>query len=595
MKNILTAIGQQTRAFQRHWLSYFSLFVSVDLVIQLIVIPLFRLATTVILQAAEIPFISYQNVVIIARHHPLVVVALLVELICLLLVVDLQFAAVLLGIRDISREMFTVRGLVREIWQTVRRLRPSSLLVLMVYFILVIPFADLVYRTPLLTKIQVPQFILDYLTRNGLLLTATVMIYLVLTFLGLRLVWALPLMVYQRLRPRAAFRQSWQQTQGRRWLVVALRLLMIGFLAVLVMAAFYALVIGAQWLLDFLPQPVAALFANINLLIIQLGSELVTTWTGVVTVSLLFLPLTTAAPVTASPRLAVKGKRVFAGLTLVVLVVVAAAGNGLYLSTSQHHRPVTISQRGVAEENGVQNTLPALKRTHRLHPDYVELDVHETKDRQFVVLHDENLKELAGVNKTPRQLTLKQLTRLTVHENGHQAKLASFTTYLRTADRLHQKLLVEIKPTPADSPGMVKRFVDRYGTDLIQHHALVHSLDYGVVEQLKRLEPRLPVMYIQPYNFTYPNTAANGYSMEYSTLTYDFITLAHLQGKRVYAWTVNEPAVMMQMMYKNADGIITDNLAELNRQIATYEDQRSYARQLLNYILVVPTNTEFAP
>ena len=125
MKNILTAIGQQTRAFQRHWLSYFSLFVSVDLVIQLIVIPLFRLATTVILQAAQIPFISYQNVVIIARHHPLVVVALLVELICLLLVVDLQFAAVLLGIRDISREMFTVRGLVREIWETLRRLRPS--------------------------------------------------------------------------------------------------------------------------------------------------------------------------------------------------------------------------------------------------------------------------------------------------------------------------------------------------------------------------------------------------------------------------------------------------------------------------------------
>lgn len=248
MKNILTAIWQQTRAFQRHWLSYFSLFVSVDLVIQLIVIPLFRLATTLILQAAQIPFISYQNVVIIARHHPLAVVALLVELICLLLVVDLQFAAVLLGIRDISREMFTVRGLVREIGQTLRRLRPSSLLVLMVYFILVIPFADLVYRTPLLAKIQVPQFILDYLTRNGLLLTATVMIYIILTFLGLRLVWALPLMVYQRLRPRAAFRQSWQRTQGRRWLAVALRLLTIGFLAVLVMAAFYALVIGAAGL-----------------------------------------------------------------------------------------------------------------------------------------------------------------------------------------------------------------------------------------------------------------------------------------------------------------------------------------------------------
>lgn len=46
MKSILTAIWQQTRAFRRHWVSYLSLFVSVDLVIQLIWIPLFRLVTT---------------------------------------------------------------------------------------------------------------------------------------------------------------------------------------------------------------------------------------------------------------------------------------------------------------------------------------------------------------------------------------------------------------------------------------------------------------------------------------------------------------------------------------------------------------------
>ena len=277
------------------------------------------------------------------------------------------------------------------------------------------------------------------------------------------------------------------------------------------------------------------------------------------------------------------------------MIATAAVGNSLYLSDSQYHHPVTISHRGVAEQNGVQNTIPALKRTHRLHPDYVELDVHETKDRQFVVLHDENLKALAGVDRTPRQLTLKQLTQLTVRENGHRAKLASFSDYLRTANRLHQKLLVEIKPSPADSPDMVDRFVARYGDDLVKHHALVHSLDYGVVEAVRRRDPRQTVLYIQPYNFTYPNTAANGYSMEYSTLTTDFITLAHLQGKRVYAWTVNDPSVMMQMMYKNADGIITDNLAELNREIADYEEHRSYARRLLNYILVVPTATEFTP
>ena len=51
---------------------------------------------------------------------------------------------------------------------------------------------------------------------------------------------------------------------------------------------------------------------------------------------------------------------------------------------------------------------------------------------------------------------------------------------------------------------------------------------------------------------------------------------------------------MKQMMYKNVDGVITDNLVELNQAIADYEHQQSYGRRLLNYIMVVPTRAEFA-
>ncbi|MFT8841085.1 MAG: glycerophosphodiester phosphodiesterase family protein [Leuconostoc citreum] len=57
---------------------------------------------------------------------------------------------------------------------------------------------------------------------------------------------------------------------------------------------------------------------------------------------------------------------------------------------------VTISHRGVTNRNGVQNTIPALEKTVKKEkPDYVEIDVRETKDNQFVVLHDENLALLA--------------------------------------------------------------------------------------------------------------------------------------------------------------------------------------------------------
>ena len=54
------------------------------------------------------------------------------------------------------------------------------------------------------------------------------------------------------------------------------------------------------------------------------------------------------------------------------------------------------------------------------------MDVQETKDGHFVVMHDANLRHLTGVNGTPQDLTLKELTNLTVTENGVQAPVCSF-------------------------------------------------------------------------------------------------------------------------------------------------------------------------
>ena len=578
--------------FTHHWFQYLALFIGVDLLIQLIWIPIFRIVTTVVLQAGEIPFVSYQNLVLIIRHHPLVVLALLVELLGLLLVVYSQFALVLLGIQQIRQGQFRIRQLLRTVVHQLASLRPSSLGVLLVYFLLVIPFADLVFRTPLLAKVQIPQFILDYLTRNSLLVTLLALLYALVLVLGIRLIDALPLMIYQGQRPRLALATSWRSTGHRQWWPLLARIIVIGVLATAVMVFFYALTVGTQFGADRLLGAGAYYFAVGDLLVIQLGSEFLAAWAGTITVAILFKSL-----LIDQPNARVKTSRwgrVTIAIALGVVIIVSVIGNTLYLSGGWDRRPVTISHRGVADENGVQNTIPALQKTHRLHPNYVEMDVHETKDHQFVVLHDENLAELTGVDKTPHQLTLRQLTRLTARENGHRAKIASFDDYLRAADHLHQRLLVEVKTTPQDSPGMLRRFARRYGTTLVRHHDQVHSLNYRVVKQLRKLDHRLTVLYVQPYNFTYPNTAASGYSMEYSTLTDDFIDLAHLQGKIVYAWTVNDEVVMKQMMYKNVDGVITDNLVELNQAIADYEHQQSYGRRLLNYIMVVPTRAEFA-
>lgn len=595
LKIIWRDLRQYSKNFWRHWLAFIILFVGMDLANQLVFIPLFRLATTYILQAGGIPFISYQNIGLLITQHTAVVIGLLIELVLLLLVIYWQFTYLLQGLRLILSGQISFKRLMKDSWMAIHDIRPGSLPMMLLYFVLVLPFADLVFRTPLLSKVQIPEFILDFMTRSSLLLTILIIFYIVTTVLGVRLIMTLPLMIYRHQRTRQALVQSWRLTGKLKWWQYVKRLIVLGVLAAIVLGAFYAIVYGLQSLMDLFPGKFALGTATFNLTMIQVISELLTIWTGIIALQVVIAPLGNLHPPIKSPQKVGKPGKIIFTILVTFLGILAAINNFYYLNGADNARPVTISHRGVAEKNGVQNTIPALKKTHRLHPTYVEMDVHETKDHKFVVMHDENLKELTGVNKTPHQLTLKQLTKLTAHENGYHAKVASFDQYLNAAEKLHQKLLVEVKTTPDDSKGMLKRFNRQYGERIIKDHDQVHSLDYRVVTGLKKLNPRLKVLYIQPYNFSYPNSVADGYSMEYSTLNFEFIQQAHQQRDVVYSWTVNNSDVMKQMMYDHVNGIITDNLADLNSSINDYMGSKNYANRILNFILVVPVGGGLEP
>ncbi|MBC8743862.1 glycerophosphodiester phosphodiesterase [Lactobacillus sp. Marseille-P7033] len=595
MKNAYRAFKQYSRQFRNNWLEYLMLFGGLDLVNQFAVIPFFRWITTFVLQAGEIPFVSYQNIIIILTKHPLVVISLVVELACLLIIVYGEFMLLLTGFREIGLPDFRWRQIFKETRKAMSLLNLGSLILLLGYFLLVIPFADIIFRTPLLAKIQIPQFIIDYLMRNGWLISGLLLFYVAMFTLGIRLILTMPLMAYQHLHLRAAIHRSWQMTSNLRWAALLGKIAFVTIITSAFTMCFYILIYLLQVGLDLLPGKFPLFTAIFNLSILQLGGELLAVWAGTVVLLVVVNPLTRISELATASEHPSRGLLEIFTLMLLVIGLTTVANNTFYLLGHGIKRPITISHRGVAEENGVQNTIPAMEKTIKLKPDYVEMDLHETKDHQFVVMHDENLKELAGVNKTPHELTLKQLTNLTVRENGHYAKIASFDQYLAVAEKHHQKLLIEIKTTPHDSKQMLQNFNARYGKRILRDHDQVHSLDYSVVTGLKKINPRLTVLYIQPYNFGSPQGAADGYSMEYSTLNQDFITQAHWQRQPVYAWTVNESGIMKQVMYNHVDGIITDNLGELNATIKKFTKKQSYANRILNYIIILPTTSGIEP
>lgn len=280
-----------SKNFRIHWLEYVALFIGIDIFTQMLIIPLFRYVTTGILKASAIPFVSYQNIVTIITTHTGVALLLIVELVILLLVIYGVFALILLGIREISQNQFSLKLLFKELWQTYRFVRVGSILLLGLYFLLIVPFADMVYRTPLLAKVQIPEFILDFMTRNIWLVSGLIIFYLLAFIFGIRLILTLPLMIYQEKKTWIAMKESWKLTSHKNWWTLLSSLLVAGICVSVILVSCNLIIYFCHLGLDHLPEKLSFSFAIFNLLLVQVISELMAIWISVISILIVVTPL----------------------------------------------------------------------------------------------------------------------------------------------------------------------------------------------------------------------------------------------------------------------------------------------------------------
>lgn len=584
-----------SREFLRHWGSYILLIVGTNIALEMLVIPLVQFLIAFILKQGNIPYVSNTNLLTILTRHPAVLGALLLLLAFVLALVFLQFTFQLFGIKSIqTKENQSLWDLFKKSLYHMRHLRPETFFFFLFYFLLILPFANAIFRTPLLSKVTIPVFILEALSENFLFLLLLIVALIVVSYIGIRLLFVLPLMIFSDAAPKAAIEKSLKLTHHRYW-HYAWRIFFLTGILTLVSYVGYGISYGLQVGFDLLPKPFPAIGAMLTLSSIQLFSQLMLAWATVLYFSVLvqkFYPLVISGE---RPLRLVRPSlwtRIAAVILFIFLGGTTLLSNVLYLTGLEDSIPLTISHRGVDNGNGVQNTIPAMAATIKEKPDYIEMDIQETKDRQFVVFHDKNLKRLTGRDKTTHELTLSEIQELQAVENGHVAPIASFDDYLAFANEHHQKLLIEIKTTADDSKEMMDRFIEKYQATILSNHHRIHSLDYHVVAELKEKAPKLYVSYVLPYNLVFPQTPANAYTMEETTLTSDFVRRAHEEDKDVYAWTVNDADSMDRMVSLNVNGIVTDDLQTLQEQIKTYEENPSYAKRIEMYINRLPALDE---
>ncbi|OLF68793.1 glycerophosphodiester phosphodiesterase [Levilactobacillus brevis] len=589
---------ESTRHFFQHWGSYVTLVFITNLAISYVAVPAFTWLTAALMKWQHVPYVSYTNIGSIALRHPLAIIGLLLILLAIITLIYWQFAYLLLGIMNIRNgRPQTSRAVLGDVFRSLVGASPSTFLFFIGYFVVIIPFGSELFSTPLLNKAKIPAFIVTYLMANPLWAVFLGIFYVAAAYIGIQLIAVLPLMMLDGYHSHEAIRLSWQRTRRHFWAYFSKILVTLAIVTVMV-TLIYGLIYLGQLGFDRTGFGLAA--ATFNLFLMEIITEFIVCYSTVIFMMVVLsshdsqqqTPLSLFSfrePARTKLRTRLL---IISGLTLISALLVVF--NLVYLNGLAMTKPLTIAHRGVDNGNGVQNTIPAMVKTSKERPDYVEMDIRMTKDHQFVVMHDGNLKSLAGLNRSVASMTLRQLTKVTVTENGYQAKIPSFNHYLNTAIKHHQKLLIEIKTGSADTPDLSERFYRQFGQRILTNHEQVHTLSYKVMDKLKKEHPQLFVSYIMPYNLTFPRTRANAYTMESTTLNDSFVDQANREHKKVYAWDIDDVNSLDQMMFMGANGVITNNLGLIQQEIKDNTDHPSYANLLLTFMndLSLETQTQ---
>ena len=555
------------------------LFFLIFMMVEYLWLPLNSWLAGLLLSQTGYLFISYNNIFAIITSSPLISLAFLVLIVINLLVAYFQICLLFIGARHLLyHEKRTLIEYSRKVFQQsflfMKRLSFCKMAFVFFYVAMLFPFIRKILKIYYLNKIVIPDFIVTYLEDKhwlvGLMIFASAWILL---YVSVRLMFALPKILFEKRTVREGVKFSLQKTK-KQVLFYAWNLLLIIIKTYLFFFLLLTPLLIGQIVIDNLTQKESLILGVINFVLIKNIHYMALTYFLVKFVSFL-----TGEELEIMPRRK-KDHLMRWGVMGCASIFFALEGY-IYLEAPVTNTPLVISHRGVSNKNGVQNTVQSLEKTAQLKPDLIEMDVQETKDGQFVMMHDANLKNLAGINARPQDLTLEELTGLDISENGYRTKISSFDDYLNRANELHQRLLIEIKTSKKDSPQMMERFLEKYGTIIKQYGHQMQSLDYHVIDQVLKYDSTIPAYFILPYNSIFPKTKATGYTMEYSTLDEYFVTKLWYTEQKLYVWTINSSDALDKSLQLSVDGMITDDMEMLQETLAAAQEDPEYTDLLL--------------
>lgn len=426
---------------------------------------------------------------------------------------------------------------------------------------------------------EIPSFVLDYIWHSPLLAAVFIGLLLLLLYAAVRLCFSIHAYVVDGDSLLQSAKKSVRLTRGRFFHTLLHVLLWQCVLLAASLLLCAALGLPGILLIRYFAQPESAFY--LALLFVWLLADAVFylfAWLAVAfsfaRLSVLYRVYKEALGEPASVRPIVSGTPLRPAVRrgIVLLFCLAALANlGAFLYSKAADFQLThdllrlpdVSAHRGDSLTAPENSIPAFQSAITLGADWIELDVHQTKDGVVVVSHDADLKRIAGVKRNIWEMTYDEVQQYDVGSwfspEYAGLRLATLDEVLKLC-KGKIKLNIELKPTGHEE-NFEQNVIDLVYANGFQNDCVLASLSAECLRRVEQLQPEI----ITVYNMAVATGKfvdipyIDGYSIEYSFVTESTVRTIKSHGKDIFVWTINTPSRVEEMMDLYVDNIITDD------------------------------------
>ncbi|WP_319757986.1 glycerophosphodiester phosphodiesterase family protein [uncultured Sphaerochaeta sp.] len=223
-------------------------------------------------------------------------------------------------------------------------------------------------------------------------------------------------------------------------------------------------------------------------------------------------------------------------------------------------RPLLFGHRGSSVDH-IENTLPSFADCLEHHIDGIELDVQRCKSGELVVIHDYDLKRVAGHPGKVAELTYQELKEIDIG-NGEQVPLLTDVFALGGTNLYYD---IEIKAPGTKNLGVEQLLLEQIRQSGLESRCLVSSFNPISLLRFKRKSKgSIPTGLIYGDESGVPRILRHGFGRHITHPSYlkpskEQVMEAKSFTYQLCAWTVDDREEAKSLLAQGVMGIISNN------------------------------------